>query len=370
MGILYERYGMKVGLLIYGNLNILSGGYIYDRILVEGLRRLGNDVKVIAIPYRQYVSHLQDNFSRKLQLSLISQNLDVMIQDELSHPSLFLLNRKLKGKIKYPIVSLLHLLQDPNSHTCLLKKLHIWIEKMYLKTMDGLICNSHHTKITALQRIGAQIPTTIAYPAATHIECPQNLDLIEERAMQPGPLRILYLGNLIRRKGALDLIMALKDLDCSLWKLDIVGRLDMEENYVKLVRDTINKYEIMSHTTIHGTLTGTELSRQINENHILVLPSYYEGFGMVYLECMGHGLPAIGTTAGAVDEIITHDVNGFLIEPGNITALRKYISIFMNDRNKLIRMGKAAVKRFESHPSWDDTIIKIHKFLNEMINHE
>ena len=79
---------MKIGLIIYGSIDTLSGGYMYDRMMVEYLRAQGDTVEIISLPWRNYAAHLTDNFSFKLL-----PNLDILIQDELNHPSLIGANR-------------------------------------------------------------------------------------------------------------------------------------------------------------------------------------------------------------------------------------------------------------------------------------
>lgn len=70
---------MQVGLVIYGSLNTLSGGYMYDRMLVEYLRAQGDSVEIISLPWRNYASHLSDNFKFKLP-----PGVDILIQDGLT----------------------------------------------------------------------------------------------------------------------------------------------------------------------------------------------------------------------------------------------------------------------------------------------
>ena len=67
---------MKIGFIIYGSINTLSGGYMYDRKLVEYLRAQGDTVEIISLPWRNYAAHLADNFSFKL-----SSDFDILIQE-------------------------------------------------------------------------------------------------------------------------------------------------------------------------------------------------------------------------------------------------------------------------------------------------
>ena len=80
---------MKLGFLIYGSLDTLSGGYLYDRKLVDFLRDRGDSVEIISLPWRNYAAHLSDNLYFRLPLKL-----DLLIQDELNHPSLLCANSK------------------------------------------------------------------------------------------------------------------------------------------------------------------------------------------------------------------------------------------------------------------------------------
>ena len=88
---------------------------------------------------------------------------------------------------------------------------------------------------------------------------------------------------------------------------------------------------------------------------MLVVPSSYEGFGIVYLEGMAFGLPAIGTTAGAASEIITDGENGFLIPPDDSETLSERLSMLANDRELLARMSVKALERYRQQPTWDET---------------
>ena len=98
---------MKIGLIIYGSLDTVSGGYLYDRKLVESLRKRGDQVEIISLPRRNYAAHLTDNFHFRLP-----RGFDLIIEDELNHPSLLEANRR---EHSHPIVSLVHNLHSPRA---------------------------------------------------------------------------------------------------------------------------------------------------------------------------------------------------------------------------------------------------------------
>ena len=95
-----------------------------------------------------------------------------------------------------------------------------------------------------------------------------------------------------------------------------------------------------------GGIEDERLTEIMRASHVLAVPSSYEGFGIVYLEGMKFGLPAIATTGGAAGEIVTHDVNGYLIPPGDAAVLAHHLSELTSDRGLLERFSLAARRRF------------------------
>jgi len=96
---------MRIGLLIFGSLDTVSGGYLYDRQLVRYLEAQGDHVQVVSIPWRNYPKHLFDNLSTDLFNRLLNLPVDILLQDELNHPSLFYLNQRLKKAASYRITA-------------------------------------------------------------------------------------------------------------------------------------------------------------------------------------------------------------------------------------------------------------------------
>ena len=160
---------MRVGLLIYGSLDTISGGYLYDRNLVEYLEGQGDQVEVISIPWRNYLAHLGDNFSTSLKKRLLDLQVDVLIQDELNHSSLFWLNRQIKPIVDYPIVSLVHHLRSKETHPWWQKWFYRWIEKRYLNSVDGFILVSQTTRKDVKALVRKEKPFVLANPPADRL---------------------------------------------------------------------------------------------------------------------------------------------------------------------------------------------------------
>jgi len=348
---------MKIGFLIYGSLDTLSGGYLYDRKLVEYLRAQGDTVEIISLPWRNYAAHLTDNFSFRLPV-----NLDVLIQDELNHPSLIAANLE---KHPCPVISLVHHLRCSELRPKWHNDLYRVIEKKYLQGVDAFIFNSQTTRGVVNGFIGKSKPSVVAYPPTDRFGEVISEDEIKTRASQ-NPLSILFLGNIIERKGLHILSEAIRLSTFDL-RLDIVGSLTTDPSYVKQMQEFVTAHNLSPVVHFYGALDNETLKQKLIQAHTLIVPSSYEGFGIVYLEGMAFGLPAIGTTAGAAGEIIEHQKTGYLIEPNDSLALAAHISQLAADRNLLAELSLNARKRYLQQPSWNETAGQIRAFLHSMI---
>jgi glycosyltransferase involved in cell wall biosynthesis len=119
--------------------------------------------------------------------------------------------------------------------------------------------------------------------------------------------------------------------------------------------------------TWHGDLSDAALAAEMRAAHVLVVPSSYEGFGIVYLEGMGFGLPALGTTAGAAGEIIRDGENGYLIAPDDAATLAGRLETLAADRALLGRLGAAALDSYGRFPTWAETVATIRAFLLDLV---
>jgi glycosyltransferase involved in cell wall biosynthesis len=348
---------MRLGFIIYGSLDTLSGGYLYDRKLVEYLRSQGDTVNIISLPWRNYAAHLTDNFHVRLPT-----NLDILIQDELNHPSLIVANR---GKHPYRVISLVHHLRCSERRPNWQNTLYRWVEKLYLNSVDGFIFNSKTTENVVNELIDQKKPSVIGYPPTDRFGDPLSEHEIIGRT-KTDEFRILFVGNIIERKGLHTVLEAVQELSGK-FHVDVVGSLDSDPRYAQQMQSFAHANGITPQVTFHGSLDKEPLIETFKHAHTLVVPSSYEGFGIVYLEGMGFGLPAIGTTTGAAGEVIEHDKTGFLIQPGDSRSLAERLRFLMEDRAALTRLSLNARRRYLNQPSWVVTAKAIRDFLYSLV---
>lgn len=357
---------MRIGLIIYGSLETLTGGYLYDRIVVEGLERLGHEVEVISLASGSYLRRLGHGLTSDLCRRLLAGRFDILLQDELCHPSLFWVNQHLRRLHGPPLVAIVHHLMCREPRPWWQNWLLALIERGYLTSVDGFIFNSKTTGRTVKTLVGEHQPHVIAYPAGDRFGSPLSPDSIGRRTRQPGPLQLLFLGILIPRKGLLPLLSALAGVDRELWRLTVVGSFDFDPAHAAAVREQVDQLGLADSVQFIGPCSDDRLVEIMRASHLFCMPYAYEGFGIALLEAMAFGLPAIGCQDGAADETISHGSNGFLLAPDDLAGLAPIVVQLQRDREALLRLSLAARLTYAGRPGWQDNVTAIDAFLVEM----
>jgi glycosyltransferase involved in cell wall biosynthesis len=265
-------------------------------------------------------------------------------------------------------VAIVHHLRCSEARPAWQNRLYGLVESRYLASVTGFVFNSIATRET-VEQLGAKgKPSVVAPPAANRFNASISRQDIVARAREPGPLRLLFLGNLIPRKGLHTLLEALAHLPREGWQLTVVGSLEVDAAYVQEIHRQLAAAGLGGQVQFTGVLGDEELASSLARSHLLAVPSSYEGFGIVYLEGMAFGLPALATTAGGAREIITPGRDGFLVFPGDAGALARHIRRLMDDRDLLLAMSLAAQDRFAAHPTWEDAGAAIHRFLRSLVS--
>ena len=358
---------MRVGLVIYGSLDTCSGGFLYDRKLVAYLQAHGDEVSIFSLPWRSYPGLLLQNYALSLRQRLQSAAIDVLLEDELNHPSLFKLNTQLRRNAPYPVVSIVHHLRSDENHPRWLLPLYRAVERRYLRSVDAYVCNSQAT-LTSVRRLsGSEQPAVVTYPGRDALPDLDATD-ISARAHQPGPLRLLFVGNLIPRKGLHHVLDAMTLLPAQTCTLSVVGSQEVDRGYALRVQRQAGTQRLAERIQWLGAVDTGRLQQLYASHHVLVMPSRHEGFGIVYLEGMGYGLPALASDSGGAAEWVLPGETGFLIPIGRSDELAERIRWLHGQRSELARMGESARQAAQVHPTWESSAAAIRHFLQEIID--
>lgn len=129
---------------------------------------------------------------------------------------------------------------------------------------------------------------------------------------------ILFLGRLGQRKGTYDLIEAIDKLRVSNsnFKLILAGDGEIDK-----CREIVKQKSLEQNIDIVGWINDEEKQKYLENSDILVLPSYFESFGLSLIEAMSYKIPVIASWGGEMSEVVRDGIDGMLINPGNIDEL-------------------------------------------------
>ncbi len=130
------------------------------------------------------------------------------------------------------------------------------------------------------------------------------------------PLRLLYAGTVSQRKGISYLLEAMRSFRAQDVQLNIYGHIEGNG-------EAFGKYK--GPTVYHGAVSQQELFSKYTEYDALVLPTVFEGFGLVIVEALAAGLPVITTPHSIGPDVISDGKNGRIVPVRDIAALRSAI---------------------------------------------
>ena len=128
------------------------------------------------------------------------------------------------------------------------------------------------------------------------------------------------------------------------WRLKIVGSGSDRSRLQTLA----NRYTAGDRIDFVGGVDDDELQRLYGDCKAFVMPSQKEGFGLAFLEAMNAGKPVIAAAAGGAPEVVTHGVNGLLIDEMEIDKLGEAIRLIAEDASLREMLGAAGHRRCRS----------------------
>jgi len=156
----------------------------------------------------------------------------------------------------------------------------------------------------------------------------------------------LYLGRLKRYKGVQDAIRAMVSVTKCFpeAKLYIMGVGDYETQ----LKNLVHKLSLEESVIFLGYLSHSEKIKTLQKAHLLVMPSYREGFATPVLEAAMCGTPSVISDAVGVKDAVVHGETGFVFPLGNHVKMAEYIKILFRDEGLRKRMEAQALKSAEA----------------------
>jgi len=175
---------------------------------------------------------------------------------------------------------------------------------------------------------------------------------------------LLSVGAVVPRKGFDVLVAALRELADGPWRCTIAGSLDRDPTTARALSAQIAEAGLADRVTLAGALGPDALDDLYRGADIFVLPSRYEGYGMVFSEAMARGLPIVAAQAGAVPATVPRAA-GILVPPDDAAALADALRTLLDDPAKRRTLGDAAFAHAQGLPSWDDTARRVAEAIRE-----
>ena len=338
-------------LIVAGSPDQRTGGYLYDAHIVAELRKQGWDIELIGLD-----GHFPDADSvaqQALESALVQLPDDhQVVIDGLVMGGLPEVIKRHQSRLA--ITALVHHpLGDERGLSDDEQARFHRLELGGLAAVRQVIVTSAFTQ-RRLKALAADYQ--IALPVISVVEPGVTPVADANRLSRPttsSPLRILCVATLTPRKGQDLLVAALSRLVHLDWQCDCFGSLNRDPAFADRVAGLVDHYALGERFRLPGECDQAQLEAAYQNADLLVLPSWYEGYGMVISEALAHGLPVITTRGGALADTLPEGA-GIAVPPGDVEALSAAIERFLQEpalRGSLTQGADAARQQLGS---WQD----------------
>lgn len=326
---------------IPGDLATRTGGYAYDRHLIEALRRRGARVRHLELgsdypaPSRETIARTSETFAA------LPDGTQILV-DGLAFGAMPEIAAREGARLR--LVALVHHplgLEsglEPETASALIES-----ERRALGHTAAVVVTSRATKRT----LGADFGVP---EAKIHVAEPGRA--VAEAAVLAGdPPLIVSVGSLVHRKGHDILVDALARLADRPWRCRIVGE----------ARDAAVAADLRARIAANGlgdrialVTDAADAGAEMAGADIFALATRYEGYGMVFAEAMAHGLPIVGTRAGAVPDVVPREA-GRLVPADDAAAFGDALAALLAEPALRRRLADGGREAAAALPTWDDT---------------
>jgi glycosyltransferase involved in cell wall biosynthesis len=330
---------VRLAWVVYGSLAQATGGYVYDRLVVDGLRAAGDSVEVVSIDPGSRAADLASRLASLRPEAIVG---DALCVDELG-PAFADVGA---GAAALRVLLVHHLKSwEVDTPEALGRRR---IEAEAVAKSDLLIATSQVTSLRLVSEY-PEVAVRVVVPGS------DRLPRVSREESSSGEVRLLYVGSVIPRKRLVLLADALDLLGDSRIVLRIVGDSTRDPAYEREVAARIDRSPYLrAHVERVGLVGDATLAQEFARADALVLPSSLEGYGMVLTEAIRSGLAVIVARSAAVPEVV--HAGGAAIVFERHEDLSGMLARFADDPGLRARMKQAADALSTSLPTWRDAV--------------
>ncbi len=331
---------------IPGDLATPTGGYAYDRRIIGELRALGWTVDVIDLGNGFPNADAAMRATAQARMRETRVGCPIVV-DGLALGAL----PEVAGALhaRNPLVALVH-------HPLALESGLPPTEAEKFRTSERAALSFARRVIVTSAATARMLAADYDVPSDRITVAPPGSDPVASApGSKDGIVRLLAVGSLVPRKGYDVLIAALAMIRDLPWQLTIAGDARDPATALHIDRQ-IADLNLGQRIAVVGAVPSERLAGLYATSDLFVLASRYEGYGMAFADAIAHGLPVIGTTAGAVPDTVPEGT-GILIAPDDVAALAKALRALIGDRDERRRLAAAARAAAARLPTWKDSAL-------------
>ncbi|MCC6891135.1 MAG: glycosyltransferase family 4 protein [Hyphomicrobiales bacterium] len=326
-----------------GDLATPTGGFAYDRHIVAELPRHGWSVEVRDIGTGFPRPSVAERATAHLQLAAVPPG-RVIVIDGLAFG---VMTQTAQGLSRtHRLVALVH-------HP-------LALETGLQEREAAKFRASERLALSFAQHVVTTSATTARLLAQTYAVDEAKLSVVlpgSERVatvMRPSRpvVNLLAVGSVVPRKGFDLLVSALGRIPDLPWRLVIAGDRKRDPATAEALEAQIVAQRLDDRIELLGAVSPERLAELYAAADVFVLASRYEGYGMAFAEAMAHGLPIIGTTAGAIPEAVPSSA-GILVPPESLDDLTVALMRLIGHRSERARLATGARTAAASLPTWE-----------------
>jgi glycosyltransferase involved in cell wall biosynthesis len=326
-----------------GSLDTPTGGFAYDKRIIAELERMGWQIALVDLG--EGFPWPSDATRSKARAELLSVPTGwPVVVDGLALGAL----PDVASELENPLLALVH-------HPLALERGLSSEQADILRHSErrALACaRSVVVTSTATARI---VASDYGVPmACITVARPGNDPVPHAQGNRGGAPHLLSVGAVVPRKGFDVLVAALAGLTDLDWRLTIAGDLTRDPVTAERLQADIVRHGLTKRVATPGAVSSTQLAALYNGADLFVLASRFEGYGMAYAEALAHGLPVIGTKAGAIPDTIPREA-GLLVDAGDVAALAEAIRRTIIDPGLRKQLSDAARDAARQLPTWQQS---------------